>query len=440
MKRLIDKYLVEWKSSAIRKPLLLRGARQVGKTYAVRELGKTFQDFVEINFESNEKAKIIFEKDLDAKRILEEVSILIGKQIIPGKTLLFLDEVQAYPQSITSLRYFSETFPELHVIAAGSLIDFAIQEVGVPVGRVSFMYMYPMSFIEFLLATEQNLIVDKILSNDHQTPLNDAIHSKILSLLGQYLAIGGMPEVVNCWHTEKSFLDCMVIQNRLIDGYKFDFNKYAKKHQVKYLNLLLSHIPSRMGKKFKFSEVSTDYKKRELSPSLDLLETAGIIKKVFWSAGNGIPLGAQTDPEDFKVIFLDIALAQVALGLNLGDWIIDPLTQFINKGEFVEAFVGQEILAYSKPYQRASLYYWHRQARSSEAEVDYLIQDNQNIIPIEVKSGTGRTLKSMQIFLDSHKESPYGIRFSTQNYSEFEKVHSYPLYAIAKIFLKDGLK
>ncbi len=184
--------------------------------------------------------------------------------------------------------------------------------------------------------------------------------------------------------------------------------------------------------------MSSDHLKRELAPCLDLLATAGVVNKVRFSAGNGIPLGAQVDTQDFKVIFLDIALSQVILGLDLGAWIINPLQQFINKGELVEAFVGQEMLAYENPYKKASLFYWHRTERNSQAEIDYLIQQQGTIIPIEVKSGSGTTLKSMQLFLESHPNSPYGIRFSTLNYSVFQKIHSYPLYAIAKVLLENA--
>jgi len=438
MKRLIDYHLRVWKESPLRQPLLLRGARQVGKTYAVRELGKTFSSFVEINFESNKKAKTIFDTDLDPHRILREISALTDKEIIPGQTLLFLDEIQTIPDAILALRYFYEIMPELHVIAAGSLLDFAIEQVGVPVGRVQFLYMYPMSFIEFLSALGHNIIIKEILAHPVEREMSGVIHDKILGLLGSYLAIGGMPQAVACWKNMQNLHACSQIPHTLVAAYQYDFIKYGKSHQIKYLDVLFSHIPQQLGKKFKYSLVG-DFRKRELEPCLDLLVTAGVVHRVMHTDAHGIPLGAQADLDTFKVIFIDVGLSQFVLDLKTGDWLLNPLEVFINKGMLAESFVGQELIAYEHPMKKSKLYYWKRDARGSEAEVDYVIQHERQIIPIEVKSGKGKTLRSTQTFLESHHESPYGIRFSTNNYSVHEKIYSYPLYAIAKVFV-DGDK
>lgn len=432
MKRLIDYHLRKWKDSPLRQPLLLRGARQVGKTYAVQELGKTFSSFVEINFESNKKAKTIFDSDLDPKRILREISAITGQEITPGQTLLFFDEIQAVPEGILALRYFYEMMPELHVIAAGSLLDFAIQQVGVPVGRVQFLYMYPMSFIEFLSALEYTIIIKEILSHSVEEEIAGVIHDKILGLLGNYLAIGGMPQAVACWKNMLNLHACSQIPKTLVAAYQYDFVKYGKSHQIKYLDLLFSRIPEQLGKIFKYSRIG-DFRKRELEPCVDLLVAAGVINRVVHSNAHGIPLGAQADMNSFKLIFIDVALSQFILDFKTGDWLLNPLEEFINKGMLVESFVGQELVAYEHPMKKAQLYFWKREARGSEAEVDYLIQHERAIIPIEVKSGKGRTLRSMQLFLESHQNSPYGIRFSTNNYSVYEKIHSYPLYAIANV-------
>ncbi len=432
MKRLVDEFLINWKNSESRKPLLLRGARQVGKTHAARTLGTLFDDFIEINFELNTEAALIFAKDLQPERIVRELSLLMGRHIVPGKTLIFFDEIQAVPRVFSSLRYFYEIMPQLHVIAAGSLLDFVTSELGIPVGRVTSLYMYPMSFIEFLSAMEQDLLAEEILQHVPEAPLAESLHRRLLNLLGEYLAVGGMPEVVKCWREKKDSFACFALQQGLIDTYKQDFNKYAKKFQIKYLNVLFEHVPLRLGKKFKYSALGDHYRKRELAPCLDLLATAGVINKVLRSHGNGIPLGAEAEPQDFKVIFLDVALSQAVLGLDLSAWIINPLEELINKGAIVEAFVGQELLAYANPLKKASLYYWHREERSSQAEVDYLIQKDHHVIPLEVKSGKSTTLKSMQLFLESHVQSPYGVRFSVLNYGVKPNIHSYPLYAVAK--------
>ncbi len=431
MKRLIDHYLHEWKTSSHRKSLLLRGARQVGKTYAVRELGKHYEDFVEINLEQMPNLVEVFDKNLDPVRILRDIMIQIRKEIIPGKTLLFIDEIQMAPKAVIALRYFYEEMHDLHVIAAGSLLDFAIAQVGVPVGRVQSLYMHPLSFMEFLAALGSTLIIEEILRHDLDEEISEVIHNHILSMLGEYLALGGMPEVVRCWQNIKNPLKCTDIHSSIIDTYKQDFGKYAKRHQVKYLDLIFDAIPRQLGEKFKYSAVEGEFKKRELAPALDLLDTAGLAHKVYSSSSQGFPLGAQTNPFDYKVIFLDVGLAEAVLKLNLAEWFLNPVKEFVNKGALTESFVGQELMAYSNPQRKSDLYYWHKE-RPSQAEVDYVLQKGEQIVPVEVKAGHGRTLMSLHKFLETHDKATYGVRFSTQNYSIYQKIHSYPLYAIVK--------
>jgi predicted AAA+ superfamily ATPase len=433
MKRLIDYHLMRWKHDRYRKPLLLRGARQVGKTFCVRELGKSFTDYVEINFEFHQEAFAVFEKNLEPERILLELSLIARKTIKPGQTLLFLDEIQVAPRAIIALRYFYEMMPELHVIAAGSLIDFAIQQVGVPVGRVQSLYLYPLSFIEFLAGIGEQHLIKTILTHDHQQEISLIAHNRLLALLAEYLVFGGLPQAVKQWKETKDPLSCNKVHSMLLDFYRQDFSKYARTKQVKYVELLFKQVPIQLSKKFKYSLIEGEYRKRELAPALDLLETAGIVHKVFYSAGQGIPLGAQIDLQDYKTIFFDVGLCQTSLDLDIAGWFLDPLTQFVNKGALVEAFVGQEIIAYSNPSRQKQLYYWHKESRSEAAEIDYLLQKKESIIPVEVKSGSGKTLKSLQGFLATHATSPYGIRFSTNNYSEYQCIRSFPLYAIAPV-------
>jgi uncharacterized protein len=433
MKRLVEKELEIWKNSAFRKPLLLRGARQVGKTYIAQTFGKQFPSYVEINLETEPRAQEIFGKDLDAERIMRDIALVTRKPIIPGETLLFIDEIQTIPNAVTSLRYFYKKIPQLHVIAAGSLLDFALEQVGIPVGRVESLYIYPMSFIEFLLSTKNEILVPEILEHPITQPLSNPVHTTILSVLGEYLAIGGMPGVVQCWVATKDPARCFALQHALIDTYRNDFVKYARKHQIKYLDTMFNNIPQQIGKKFKYSNIEGNYRKRELAPTLDLLITAGIVHKVTHSAGQGLPIGANADPQCYKIIFLDVALSQALLGLDVSEWFLNPTQQFVNKREIIEAFVGQELLAHANPHAKSSLYYWQRDTPGSAAEVDYLIQQKEHIIPVEVKSGTGSTLKSLHMFLEGHPHTPYGIRFSTQNYSVYEKIHSLPLYAVAAL-------
>lgn len=436
MKRLIDYHLKQWKDSPIRQPLLLRGARQVGKTHAARELGKTFPSFIELNFEENEDVRKAFEGNLTAKEIIIKLESIIKKTIIPGKTLLFLDEIQVTPRAIIALRYFYEQMPELHVIAAGSLLDFAIAQVGIPVGRVQSMYMYPLSFIEYLVAFKRTRLVEQLLEHNTAQEISQTFHDLLLTELGRYLALGGMPQVLQRWQEFEKIQMCMQLQANIIATYRQDFAKYATTKQIKYVELVFDAIPAQLSHKFKYSEIEGDFRKRELAPALELLSTAGITHKVYYSPGNGIPLGYGSNPLDYKVLFIDVGIAQHMLSANLSGWFIKPLEEFINKGQLVEAFIGLELITYANPHDKKNSFFWHRQERTSQAEVDYLIQIQNKIIPIEVKSGKGTNITSLRIFLESHQESPYGIKFSTHNFAHFKEFHSYPLYAVAKLLIE----
>ncbi|HSX20513.1 MAG TPA: AAA family ATPase [Gammaproteobacteria bacterium] len=434
MYRSIEKQLQSWRTDPYRKPIILHGARQVGKTFTVRKFGAQFKNFVEVNFEETPQLESIFAVDLKPDRILRDLALALDTEIIPGETLLFLDEVQKAPRVLIALRYFYEKMPELHVIAAGSLLNFAIEQVGVPVGRVDFLYMYPMSWIEFLLANGNEAICKAILEHDPNTSESDVIHNKILDLLREYFAIGGMPEVVACWVKTHDPKICAKLQQAIINSYRQDFHKYAKDSQIKYVELVFTSAVRQLGCKFQFKHIPGEYRKRELAPALDLLEKACVVHKVQHTSGHGLPLGAELNDDKFKLIMLDVGLTQSLLGLNLGDWFLHGTPEFINKGDLVEAFVGQELLAYADPRYEAALYFWLREAetssKASTAEVDYLIQHKATVIPLEVKSAKGSSLKSMHMFLESHTHSPYGIRYSTHNYSMQDIIKSYPLYAI----------
>lgn len=410
---------------------MIRGARQVGKTYSVRELASSFDKYVEINFEMLPRAVDVFERDLDPERILRDLQILTGQSISPGHTLLFLDEIQEAPKALKALRYFYENLPQQHVIAAGSLVDFQLEHIGVPVGRISFLYMYPMSFLEFLIAKSREDLKDLLVSGDLQKVITETIHSTYLYLLGEYLAVGGMPESVLCWINTSDLKECSAVQTEILLSYQQDFSKYVKSYQTKYTDLLFSEIPKQMGKKFIFSHLPGNYKTRELNPALELLEKANIVQKIYHTDGNGIPLGAEINMKRFKLVFLDIALAQQILHINTGNWILDPMRTLINKGTIAESFVGQELLAYSDPVKKAGCYYWHRETRSSNAEVDYIITIDRDIIPLEVKAGKSGRLRSLHLFIKEHEHCPYGVQLYMDMPAEFGKIKVYPLYAVA---------
>jgi uncharacterized protein len=431
MKRIIDYYLLQWKHYQLRKPLLLRGARQVGKTFAVRQLGTTYDNFVEINLEFQIKLRVIFEKTLDPYEIIRDISIALQQPIIPGKTLLFIDEIQIVPQAITALRYFYEMMPELHVIGAGSLLDVVIMQIGAPTGRVQFLHMYPVSFIEYVAALHPALC-QQIIEHSIEQTMPTIFHEQLLVYIAQYLALGGMPEVLHNWIAQKNALHSHISHASILHSYRQDFNTYAPKKQVGHVEQVFQAVTRQLGQKFKYNLIEGDYRKKDLVPALDLLVAAGIAHKIYYATAQGIPMAFQVDTSDYKVILLDVGLTQADLGFNVSGWFIKPEQEFVNKGSLVEAFVGQELVAYACPYMKNDLYYWHKASSATQAEIDYLVQINEQIIPVEVKSGSGRTLKSIHYFLETHKQTSYGIKFSTNNYSQFDHIHSYPLYAIAQ--------
>jgi len=432
MKRAVDRHLQAWRADSGRKPLIIRGARQVGKTYTARALGDSFEELVEVNLEREPALGRVFETDLDPRRIVRDLRLLTGKRIEPRRSLLFLDEVQEAPQAVRALRYFREELPELHVVAAGSLLDLALESIGTPVGRVDFLYMHPLSFVEFLSAAGDEALA-QALGAVREIPR--PAHDLLLVRLGTYLAIGGMPEAVATWVRHGDLPRCRKVLAGLADSYRQDFTKYAKRHEIKYVDLLFREAPSLQGQRFVYSHVSGEHRARELAPALDLLEKAGVVHRVLQSPGSGCPLRAGARPDRFKVLFLDVGLAQALLGLDTAELILDASTAITHRGTIAKAFVGQEMIAYGFPWAGRELFYWHREARGSNAEVDYLLEDGGKVLPIEVKSGRRGKLKSMRMFLEKNGAlSPYGIRFSLHPFSVVNDLVSWPLYAVAGLF------
>jgi len=433
MKRELEKVLLAWKEDPTKKPILLKGARQVGKSYLVQKIGKSFQRYAEVNFDFQKDILSIFKPDFDPVRITRDLSIATGKRIIPGETLLFLDEIQECPDAIRSLRYFYEKMPELHVIAAGSLLDFTLQDIGLPVGRIQPLYLYPVSFVEFLQAEEEDLLLEALSEHNTAIELPEFIHQRLFRLYGEYMAIGGMPEAVEKWLETSEIKKCRRIHSSLIETYRQDFSKYAAGFQVKYVESIYSAIARMSGRKFVYSSVNPGYRSRELRPALELLSRAGVVHMITHSSSSGIPLSSDVNPLLFKVILSDIALMQTMLRYNSGLWILNPENAARDFGSMAEAFVGQELLAYSSPYQNSELVYWAREKRGSSAEVDYVAELDGNVVPIEVKAGKSSHLKSLQLFLQEKKISPYGLFFSQRNFAVQGKIRRYPIYAVSKL-------
>ena len=433
MRRDIEKELILWKAQKERYPLIIRGARQVGKSYLVETFGRThFQNNVVVNLEFQPQLKDCF-KSLDPSEIINKLQLLLSVQIKEDNTLLFLDEIQECPQAIMALRYFKEKMPKLSVIAAGSLLEFALRspDFKMPVGRVLFLYLEPLSFSEYLDATgNQNL--RRFLSDVKLTDsIDDVIHKKLLELLRIYIIVGGMPAVLNEYLSSKDLMNCQRIQTALLQTYRSDFGKYAKISQHKYLQKVFDAAPRMAGQRIKYSNIDPDTRSRDLKNALSLLTLAGIVRPIYLTKALGLPLGAQINEQRFKLNFLDIGLMQNSCGLQ-GRLSIEEDFLQINAGSVAEQFVGQELTAYSDRHQQASLYFWAREKRGSMAEVDYVINIGSDIFPVEVKSGKEGRLKSLRMFIEE-KKSRLGIRFSQDKLSYYDKILSIPLYMIEQM-------
>lgn len=430
MKRDLEKYLIEWKSSSRRYPLLLRGARQVGKTYLIEQLGKHFDTFEMVNFESQPEAMACFET-LKAQEIIQKLELLTKRPIRSGKTLLFLDEIQACPKAISALRYFKENMPDLHVVGAGSLLEFALIQgkFSFPVGRVQFVYLKPLSFKEF----SSNLGADReeIECSTLENPLSETSHLAWIQRTKEYFLVGGMPAVVNEFSLTKSFLDTVRIQDLLLATYRADFNKYATEAEQKYLRLVFDSISRQIGKQFQYSEIDPHMRSRELKCSIEQLGWAGILHTVLATSASGVPLSAQTKRNKFKPLFLDIGLVQRSLRVDPEQAMFSDLVQ-LHSGALAEQFVGQEFLAYADFFREEQLFFWEREKKGSSAEVDYVIELGSHIIPVEVKAGAYGHLKSLSQFIQE-KKSPFGIRISQRPLSFDGGILSIPLYMIDQI-------
>jgi len=432
--RKIDKDLEEWRVSRKHKPILLRGARQVGKSSAVRHLSEKFEYYVEINFEEDKEAKKVFENsNLTPQLLCEKLAALYGIPFVDGKTLLFLDEIQACIPAISSLRFFYEKMPDLHVIAAGSLLEFALEEIpSFGVGRIRSMFLYPFSFAEFLAAIGHSFLFDAICKANIQSPLDESLHNKALYLLKIYLIIGGMPEVVVTYVNEKDLLTCQHVLNELIITLKSDFSKYRKKNPALQISAAFDSVVRQTGNKFIYNDKERIFSAFQIKNSVELLIMAGLVIPVVHTSANGLPLGAEINPKFRKLMLLDTGIFQRALGLQLSEILLNDDFDLINKGHIAEMYAGLELLKSASCYEQAPLYYWQREDRNSRAEVDYVIQDKNNIIPIEVKSGKQGKMQSLHLFM-KEKQSEYGLRTSLENFSLYGKIRVVPLYALSVI-------
>lgn len=417
--------LIQWSTSTARAPLLLRGARQVGKSSLVKEFGKRFTHYIEINFEKEPSLQQLFAGDIHISILLEKISLYKNVSIVPGETLLFIDEIQECEAAINYLRYFKEEYPQLHVIAAGSLLDFKLKSIGLPVGRVDFLFLTPLSFSEYLGACGQTALRQYLFKKEN----DPVLQTQLQELLRTYVWLGGMPEVVQAWISHQEVALCQRLQDRLLLAYQGDFQKYAKDNQLPYVEKIFTAIPAQLGEKFKYVRVDQEARSSLLKQALLLLDKAGIAHLCHHSSAQHPPLSASKDEKHFKVFFLDIGLAQRLLGTTYQDWIINAI-KVDNLGGLAEQFVAQELIAYLSVHDKQSLYYWHREAKNSNAEVDFVIAQNSHLIPIEVKAGSAGRMRSMHLYLESHPQSPYGVKISEQGFAQHASILEVPLYGI----------
>lgn len=428
IKRNIDKELLAWKEDSMRKPLLLRGARQVGKSSAVRHFGKQFKYFAEVNFEKNKAVKTFFQGDIDVHLIVQKISSYINVPVEEGKTLLFLDEIQECPEAIMALRFFKEDYPDLHVIAAGSLLEFTLQELPTfGVGRIHSLFMYPMTFDEFLVANQEDSLISIRNEANSSHPLEQPFHDKLVEYFRTYLLVGGMPEAVQAWIKTHDFNRCRNIQEDIILTYEDDFGKYKKRANPDLLRTTMRGVCHQVGEKLTYKQISEDYQSSQIREAIRLLTLAGLVTPVVSTSGNGIPLDAEADERSMKILFLDSGLLLAVLQLegNLARQLTELITagtpqELVNKGGITEMVAGLELMRYKPCIQRQKMFYWEKKGKSV-AEIDYLEIHNMTITPIEIKSGTQGGMKSLWLFM-REKKLQEAYRCSLENFGEFDYI------------------
>lgn len=401
MYRTCISFLEKWLAADNRKPLVVRGARQVGKTWIVRHFAHSQgKKLIEVNLEKYPKLASVFFPN-DPEVILERLRAAFETAIIPSECILFIDEIQEAPELFTKLRWFAEDMPELPVIAAGSLLEFVLgkQEFSMPVGRISYMYLEPLSFEEFLVAEERPELVAQVKEFTWEKGISEFTHEKLMNLLKTYMIVGGMPAAVFSWIKHHSLSEVSQVHHDILHTYRDDFGKYSGRIPPVRLNEVLTKVPPSLGEKFVYSSVNRDVRIPIIKESLDLLCQAKLCHKISASAANGVPLGAEIHSQYLKVILLDVGLSSADLGLSLAELLSIEEIDLINKGGIAEQVVGQLLRTIVPFYQEQALYYWLNTDKNASAEIDYVIQHGSTVVPIEVKAGTAGTLKSLHQFM-----------------------------------------
>lgn len=426
MKRKITQQLVEWKNSSARKPLILNGARQVGKTFILREFGReNYKNTVYVNLESNGTVASMFNDDISPSKLIKYLEAETGERILPNETLIILDEIQSCERAVTSLKYFCEEAPDYHIAAAGSLLGVAINrnQTSFPVGKVNVLRLYPLDFEEFLTATGNDLLIDEITECYTQmSPINEGLHQKALDLYHDYLIIGGMPEAVKAFIETNSYIDASLVQSSIIDSYTADMAKYASNSEAVKIRACYNSIPAQLAKdnkKFQYKVVQKGGSSSIFGASLEWLKQAGVILECQRVDQGTMPLPIYADQTSFKIYMSDVGLLVNKSQMSVNTIITGESNIFM--GAVTENYIAQQLAAKNYP-----LYYWT--VANSQAELDFVLQKNDKIYAIEVKKGEHVRSRSLSVF--KQKYSPdYAIRFSQKNFGKTEEVISIPLYA-----------
>ena len=420
--------LYDWKDETTRKPLIVRDARQVGKTWLMKEFASSaYRQFAYINFEDNEVMKDVFQKDFDVERILMAIQLVTGI-VVDTETLIIFDEIQEAPRGLTALKYFQEKAPQYHVVAAGSLLGIAMHSNdSFPVGKVDFMDLYPLSFSEFLEAVGQEAFARLLAKKDWG--LIAAFRSKLIDLLKQYYYVGGMPEVVNAFINHKDYAEVRQLQQTILDSYDRDFSKHAPIAEVPRIRMIWRSVPAQLAKenkKFIYGVVKEGARAKDFELAIEWLIDAGLIYKVSRVKKAGIPLSAYEDFSAFKLFLLDTGLMGAMSGLPPQALLEGNVLFSDYKGAITEQYVLQQL----KSVKGLSIYYWS--SDTSRGELDFLLQKDVSVIPVEVKAEENLQSKSLRFFVEKNA-GLHGVRFSMSDYRKQEWMINYPLYSVGYI-------
>ncbi len=436
IRRNIDKTLLEWGEAKHFKPVLLRGVRQCGKTSAVRKLAESFDNYIELNLERDRSLHKLFDGDIDINLILTKLELKNSKRIQDDNTLIFIDEIQECPRAITALRYFYEERPGLHVIAAGSLLEFALNgssrntpKVDFPVGRVRSIYMYPFSFTEFLAGSGNDSLA-RYLADFQIGAQENIAHKELIDIYKTFLIVGGMPEAISEYIASGSILACQQIHRDIILNFLDDFNKYSPNVPSDIIRAVFDYAMHNVCSQTKASSAINGVSGYYFDECVNLLRCAGLLYPVKATSCETIPLRASEKETNKKLLVFDSGVYLTMCGLDTGSMLGAEIFDDLNKGDVVEMQTGLELIKARNPYAEPSLHYWYKSG--ANAEIDYVIASGSKLIPIEVKASNKGSMQSMYVFLNSHSNADYGLRVSLEDFTSYDNIRVCPVYAVGK--------